>query len=238
MLGRLSQETGEIKLNPRIPKSPTAYRPKPKKRPRSKLSTITNLLALIALFTVVFALQYVSTKDGDKSETEAPVNITEEVKPVEPAEKAETAAKEDSAVVDLSSLKKPEEKKATPPEPTAKKYAPKKISSPKTVRQTTRRHDIAREDRLQSARLVEHLDGNYQGTAYTTDNSSYDRTPHYTTTTYSHDLDNETARQSYLATNRVKVSSSSESTPATTADYTYPKKATLRTRPAYNRWEN
>jgi len=189
----------------KIPQSPSLSRSNTKKKQRSRLSTFTNLLALIALFSVVFALQYVSNKNGEdiKQQVEAikTETVVEQINPAPPSIQKSTELT-DSTVVDLSSLSAPPK----PSEPKVKKapktYAPKSGK----IRHKTVKRDIAAEDRRLSAKLVEDLDGGYDSTSGTADYSSYNKPAEDSEShPYRYDLDDEVARQHYLATNRSKT---------------------------------
>jgi cytoskeletal protein RodZ len=190
----------------KIPQSPSLSRSNTKKKQRSRLSTFTNLLALVALFSVVFALQYVSNKNVEDKAPPAEVikaeSATKQIEP-NPVSIQKGTERTDSTVVDLSSLSTP----SKPAEPKVKKapkiYAPKNntVRKPRAVKR-----DIAAEDRRLSAKLVEDLDGRYNTTYRSTDYSSYDKpAEHSEAHPFRYDLDDEVARQHYLATNRIKI---------------------------------
>jgi hypothetical protein len=276
------QDTVEIELNGsepspipkrRVPGSPTVSKPSSRKN-KSAISTVTNLFVLIALFSAVLALQYISnqsgqeTKDNEqpakevvqgvkKTEVEKTEVVITEVKKVTPTETDKTT------IVDLTSLET-----VTPKEKVKPSYAPK--VKPRARRRVTRRRDIAREDKIMSEKLVNQLDGSYArrqprystapvASSYDTPTSSTPVASSYEnpTTSYVDDLDGQSARENYIATNRVKTtsySSGTTSTGTTSAPKSKPlpsgsssyesygygstKRVGIRPRPSYNRWEN
>jgi hypothetical protein len=249
------QDTVEI----RVPASPTVS-PHKTRRHRSAISTVTNLFVLIALFSAVLALQYISNNPDQENKDTANnaqpakqvvqvVDKTEVVVTEKTTPKATPSETDKTTVVDLSSLEKT--------------YAPPKVKT-QTRPKVTRRRDIAREDKIMSEKLVNQLDGSYarKQPQYTQPStppvaSSYDAP----VTNYVDDLDGPSARKNYLATNRVETtsySSSSKTTPEPTS-YTQPsgsssydpydssydaygygstKRNGIRSKPSYNRWEN
>ncbi len=173
------------------------------RRFRISFSTLINLGALIVLFTVVFALQHLSsTVEEQKDAPTAPAAS------VQAADDAATAAG-NAAVVDLAEMESAPTKKAV-----SKKAAPKK-RSPAT--RSAQRRGIGWEDRQHSANLVRELDGSYRSSSstayrssapaprsYASTDSSYSSRAAYSTATtpYHSDLDDAVARQHYLNANR------------------------------------
>lgn len=233
-----NQDTGEIELNPsenpqsqkrRVPRSPTLGRPRTKKK-KPVISTVTNLFVLIALFSVVLALQYINSQSRD-NEKDTVQTSKETPQVIEKSQVTVTETKEvksETAIVDLSSL----EKTTTHPEP---RYAPKATKA-RTRARTARRRDIYREDRIMSDKLVDQLDGrqahqsphcstspvassydtstrpaasSYSKPVESYPSDDYSTSPYYDdrieSAYYVNELDSESARQHYIANNRAST---------------------------------